>query len=60
MTVKFYKNISSPDELKKSITKLNNLDVGLKEDFIVYMPSSLLNINYDLLKEVLYNDSKNL
>lgn len=50
MTVKFYKNISSPDELKKSITILNNLDVGLKEDFIVYMPSSLLNINYDLLK----------
>ena len=52
MTVKFY-NYTSPKELKKSITLLNNLDIVLKEDCTVYIPTSLIKLNVDLLKEVL-------
>lgn len=59
MTVIFLKKYTpSPEDLKKSITILNNLDGVLKKNCTVFMPTKLINLNFDLLKEVLYNDSK--
>lgn len=49
MTVKFYKNISSPEEFKKSITLLKTLEVSLKENCSVFTPTLLINLNTDLL-----------
>lgn len=49
MTVKFYKNISSPEEFKKSITFLSTLDVALKENCSVFTPTLIINLNVDLL-----------
>ena len=49
MTVKFYKNTSSPEEFKKSITLLSTLDVVLKENCSVFTPTLIINLNVDLL-----------
>lgn len=49
MTVKFYKNTSSPEEFKKSITLLSTLDVALKENCSVFTPTLIINLNVDLL-----------
>ena len=50
MTVKFYKNISSPEEFKKSITLLRTLNVVLKENCSVFTPTLIINLNVDLLQ----------
>lgn len=49
MTVKFYKNTSSPEEFKKSITLLSTLEVVLKENCSVFTPTLIINLNVDLL-----------